>query len=315
MFSVVIPVFRNEGSIAPLLEALEGLNRSMEGELEAVFVVDGSPDRSLDLLTEALPRAAFASQLVALSRNFGSFAAIAAGLAHAQGPLFAVMAADLQEPPELMLEFRRRLRSLECEVVVGTRARRFDPLPSRIASALFWGAYRRLVQREVPRGGVDVFACTQVFRDHLLALPERNTTLVGLVFWLGFARAEVPYDRRPRQQGRSGWSLSRRTRYLLDSTFAFSDLPIRLLSLAGLLGLVLAAGLGLLVVWARLGGDIQVPGYAATVLVVMFFGGLNSLGIGILGEYLWRTFENTKGRPGYVVALRRRFGASSRGGA
>jgi glycosyltransferase involved in cell wall biosynthesis len=312
MFSVVIPVFRNEGSIAPLLDALEGLNRSMDGDLEVVFVVDGSPDRSLEALTQALPRASFGSQLVALSRNFGSFAAIAAGLATARGPLYAVMAADLQEPPELMLEFRRRLQSGSCEVVVGTRARRSDPLPSRVASTLFWGAYRRLVQREVPRGGVDVFACSQVFRDHLLALPERNTTLVGLVFWLGFRREEVPYERRPRQEGRSAWSLARRVRYLLDSAFAFSDLPIRLLSLAGLLGLVLAAALGLLVVWARLVGDIQVPGYAATVLVVMFFGGLNSLGIGILGEYLWRTFENTKGRPGYVVALRRQFGASPR---
>jgi glycosyltransferase involved in cell wall biosynthesis len=283
----------------------------MGGELEAVFVVDGSPDKSLEALTQALPGASFGAQLLVLSRNFGSFAAIAAGLAHARGPLYAVMAADLQEPPELILEFRRRLQAGECEVVIGTRARRSDPLPSRLVSALFWGAYRFFVQREVPRGGVDVFGCTQLFRDHLVALPERNTTLVGLVFWLGFARAEVPYARQPRQEGRSAWSLARRLRYLLDSTFAFSDLPIRLLSLAGLLGLLLAGLLGVLVAWARLRGDIQVPGYAATVLVVMFFGGLNSLGIGILGEYLWRTFENTKGRPGYVVARHRRFGAAA----
>ncbi|HEY6547406.1 MAG TPA: glycosyltransferase [Vicinamibacteria bacterium] len=311
MFSLVIPVFRNEGSIPRLLETLEALNRSMGGDLEVVFVVDGSPDRSLEALSRALPGRSFAGQLLVLSRNFGSFAAIAAGLAHAQGPLYAVMAADLQEPPELMLEFRKRLQAGDCEVVIGTRARRSDPLLSRLVSALFWRAYRLFVQREVPPGGVDVFGCTELFRDQLLALRERNTTLVGLVFWLGFARAEVPYARQPRQEGRSGWSLARRLRYLLDSTFAFSDLPIRLLSLAGLVGLLLAGLLGVLVAWARLRGDIQVPGYAATVLVVMFFGALNSLGIGILGEYLWRTFENTKGRPGYVVARHRRFGAAA----
>ena len=307
MFSLVIPVFRNEESIAPLVETLEELNRSMEGDFEAVLVVDGSPDLSHEKLAQALPTAAFTSQLLVLSRNFGSFAAISAGLAHARGPLFAVMAADLQEPPELMLDFRRKLLTEDFEVVVGTRGRRSDPLAGRILAGLFWRLYRALVQRDIPRGGVDVFACKQVFRDHLLSLHERNTTLVGLIFWLGFKRGEVAYHRRPRTHGRSAWSFARKTRYLLDSAFAFSDLPIRLVSLAGVTGIVLSVLLALLVLWARLRGDIPVPGYAATVLAVMFFGGLNSLGIGLLGEYVWRTFENTKGRPGYVVARHRRF--------
>jgi glycosyltransferase involved in cell wall biosynthesis len=307
MFSLVIPVFRNEESIATLVETLEDLNRSMDGDFEAVLVVDGSPDRSLEQLAQALPSASFPSQLLVLSRNFGSFAAISAGLAHSRGPLFAVMAADLQEPPELMLEFRRKLLNEDCEVVVGTRGRRSDPLPGRALARLFWWLYRRLVQRDIPPGGVDVFACTQVFRDHLLSLHERNTTLVGLIFWLGFRRAEVAYDRRPRTHGRSAWSFARKTRYLLDSAFAFSDLPIRLVSLTGATGIVLSLLLAFVVLWARLRGDIPVPGYAATVLAVMFFGGLNSLGIGLLGEYVWRTFENTKGRPGYVVARHRRF--------
>jgi glycosyltransferase involved in cell wall biosynthesis len=245
---------------------------------------------------------------VVLSRNFGSFAAITAGLAHGQGPLYAVMAADLQEPPTLVREFHRRLCADECDVVVGTRVRRGDPWLGRLASALFWRLYRVFVQRAVPPGGVDIFGCTRGFRDQLLSLRERNTTLVGLVFWLGFRRGEVAYERRPRSHGRSGWTVARRVRYLLDSAFAFSDLPIRLVSLIGVLGMGLALLLGAIVLWARLRGDIPVPGYAATVLAVMFFGGLNSLGIGLLGEYLWRTFENTKGRPGYVVARHQAFG-------
>ena len=307
MYSVVVPVFRNEESIPELLAALEEVNRRSGGDVEAVFVVDGSPDRSLQRLCAAVPACGFRSQVLALSRNFGSFSAITAGLEAGRGEVFGVMAADLQEPPELLVEFRERLLSGAYDVVVGTRMERSDPLGARLASRTFWWLYRRLVQRDVPAGGVDVFGCNAVFRDHLIALRERNATLVGLVFWLGFRRAEVPYVRRARRHGRSAWSWRRRVRYLLDSGFAFSDLPVRLMSLAGLLGMALSVVLALVVFVARLRGDIPVPGYAATVLSVMFFGGLNSLGIGVLGEYVWRTFENSKGRPGYVVATRHEF--------
>jgi glycosyltransferase involved in cell wall biosynthesis len=305
MFSVVVPVYRNEDSLPALLATLADLDRAMDGELEAVFVVDGSPDRSLELLATALPEAPFAAQLLALSRNFGSWAAIAAGLDRATGPHFAVMAADLQEPPELMLAFRDRLRSGAFDVVVGSRGGRRDPWRGRLAAGLFWRLYRAFVQRAVPRGGVDVFACNRAVRDQLLALPERNSTLVGLLFWVGFRRGEVAYARRRRRHGRGAWSLPRRVRYLLDSVFAFSDLPVRLLSVAGILGMATSLAAGLVVLACKLTGGIEVPGYAATILTVMFFGGLNSLGLGVIGEYVWRTFENTKGRPAYIVAQHR----------
>ena len=300
MLSLVVPVYRNEDSIAELVAAIERLSVP-DGTLETVFVVDGSPDRSLELLRELLPGASFPSKVLTLSRNFGSFAAIRAGLAAGDGEMFAVMAADLQEPPELVNAFRDALASGDYDVVVGSRVSRSDPLRDRVFSFLFWGFYRALIQHEVPRGGVDVFGCTRTFRDHVLSLRESNSTLVGLIFWLGFRRAEITYERQPRRRGKSAWSFRRKFRYLLDSCFAFSDLPVRLLSFVGVTGIVLSIALGLVVLVSRVIGDIAVPGYAATVLTVMFFGGLNSLGIGILGEYLWRTFENTKGRPGYVV--------------
>jgi len=261
------------------------------------------------LLAAALPEASFPAQLLALSRNFGSYPAISAGLASARGDLFAVMAADLQEPAEFVLEMRQKLASGLYDVVVGTRTGRADPWLSRWLATTFWKLYKRLVQREMPTGGVDVFGCTREFRAHLLALPERNTTLVGLIFWLGFRRGEVSYHRQPRQHGQSAWSFWRKLRYLLDSTFAFSDLPMRLLSLAGMLGITLAVVLGSVVLLAKVTGRIALPGYSATVLLIMFFGGLNSLGLGLIGEYVWRAFENTKGRPTYVVAQRREFKA------
>ncbi len=301
-FSLVMPVYRNEGSLPELMEALEELDRAMAGDLEAIFVVDGSPDRCLELLHNYLPGASFASQLLVLSRNFGSFAAILAGLERGTGEHFGVMAADLQEPPELVLRFRQKLLGGEVDLVVGRRISRSDSWGIRMTSAIFWGLYRSLVQREIPKGGVDVFACTAAVRDHLVALRELNSTLVGLVFWLGFRREEIPYSRRPRRHGASAWTLARRVRYLLDSVFAFSDLPVRLLSLAGLVGMISALILGGVVLTSKLIGGIAVPGYTATILTVVFFGGLNAFGLGLIGEYLWRTFENTKARPRFIVA-------------
>lgn len=281
---------------------LEELNISMSGDLEAVLVVDGSPDHSLDLLAAALPKTNFTSQLLVLSRNFGSYNAISAGLASARGSLFATMAADLQEPPQLIIDIRRKLETGHYDVVVGTREGRDDPVVSSFLANTFWKLYKLLIQRDIPSGGVDLFGCNEEFRQHLLSLRERNTMLVGLIFWLGFRRGEVVYRRRPRLHGKSAWSFSRKFRYLLDSTFAFTDLPVRLLSLIGLLGITLAVILAAVTLFVKWTGRVPVPGYSATVMLIMFFGGLNSLGLGLIGEYVWRTFENTKGRPGYVIA-------------
>lgn len=305
--SLVIPVFRNEASLPDLLDELEAIDRALAGKLEVVFVVDGSPDGSLAWLRANLPKRGIRSSLLALSRNFGSFAAIRAGLGEAAGPLFAVMAADLQDPPDLVLRFFEALDRNDADVVVGERESRADPWPARLASDLFWRSYRLLVQPDLPPGGVDLFGCNQVFRDQLIALDELNSSLVGLVYWLGFRRTAIAYSRRPRPYGRSAWSLRRKFRYLADSVFSFSDLPIRLLLAVGLIGLATSVTMGAIVVAARIAGGITVPGYAATLLIIVFFAALNLIGLGIIGSYTWRAFENTKQRPGFIVASSVRF--------
>lgn len=305
--SLVIPVYRNAENVTALLEALVRLDRDLQGELEVVFVVDGSPDDSYLRLATELPKSGLRAQLLLLSRNFGAFSAIRAGLAAGTGDQFAVMAADLQEPPELVSEFARRLASGECDVVAGQRTGRADPLLTRMFSAAFWKLYRAFIQPEIPAGGVDVFGCTRVVRDHLVALSEGNSSLVGLIFWVGFRRSFVPYARRERQAGRSAWTFRKKLRYLMDSVFSFTDLPIKLLLRLGALGLLLSFGLATAVLTATLLGTIPVPGYAATVLTVIFFGALNCFGLGIIGGYVWRTFENTKSRPNFIVASHERY--------
>ena len=309
MYSLVVPVYKNEDSIPELLLALSGISGKLDGRLEVVFVVDGSPDRSLQLLESHLPSCPYASRLILLSRNFGSFAAIRTGLAEAQGPYFAVMAADLQEPPDLLVEFFHALESEPIDIAIGARAGRNDPPLSRWSSGLFWSLYRRFVQSEMPPGGVDVFGCNQAVRDRLLELDESNSSLVGLLFWLGFRRKLIPYQRQTRRHGRSAWTFGRKLRYLSDSVFAFSDLPVRFLIVAGGIGLIVSTALGTIVLIARLQGLIAVSGYAAIVLIITFFAALNTLGLGIIGSYVWRAFENTKRRPGSIVLSRSQFEA------
>jgi glycosyltransferase involved in cell wall biosynthesis len=307
MYSIVIPVYKNEASISDLLQTLQGIGRTLGADLEVVFVVDGSPDQSFQRLAAELPTVTFKSKLIALSRNFGSFSAIRVGLQRATGPYFAVMAADLQEPPDLILAFFNELSKDQADVVVGSRVARDDPFLSRVGSQLFWFFYRKLVQPELPPGGIDVFGCNAAFQCELLKLEESHSSLVGLIVWLGFRRKTIPYQRLRRRHGRSAWTFTKRLRYLADSSFSFSDLPIKVLLWLGSVGLLISIVFSIILVWSRLTGRIQVPGYSPIVLTIIFFGSINLICLGIVGAYVWRVYENTKKRPGAVVLREMQF--------
>lgn len=296
-YTLVIPVYRNEGSIPDLVEALARLDGELDHKMEVIFVVDGSPDRSYAVLHDHLKPGRLKAKVVVLSRNFGSFAAIREGLKLAEGCYAGVMAADLQEPPELLAQFFRELEDGNCDVVFGVREARNDPIGSRLAAGAFWWIYRKFVQREVPAGGVDVFAVNRQFLDRLLGFEEANGSLLGLLFWMGGRRKLVPYTRLAREHGKSAWTFRKKVTYLLDSVFAFTDLPIRVLLVTGVLGLLVSVLLGVAVLVARIADIVPVPGYAGTMLAVLFFGGLNALGLGLVGNYAWRAYENTKRRP------------------
>lgn len=303
-FSVVIPVYGNEGTLGAVIERLEGVAARLPGPLEAVFVVDGSPDGSLLVLERLLPQAKISGQIVVHSRNFGSFPAIRTGLAAARGEYIGVMAADLQEPPELMEEFFDVLRTGETDIAIGRRESRADPAVSSFLSRTFWGLYRRLINPAIPRGGVDVFGCTREVAGHLLSLGEAHSSLVGLLYWVGFRRTEVPYSRVPRTEGRSGWTLRKRVRYMLDSVFSFTDIPISLLSTVGFLGAVTTALVGVVVFISWLTGNIDEIGYTPLMLVMLFSTFVLLSGLGVVGSYVWRTYENSKSRPVSVAMSR-----------
>jgi polyisoprenyl-phosphate glycosyltransferase len=297
--SVVVPVYRNQETLPELVARLEHVSATLGDRFEAVFVNDGSPDESGAVLRRLLSGSRLRARLIWHSRNFGSFAAIRTGLVQASGDCIGVMAADLQEPAELLTDLYAALASGEHDVALGVRRTRQDPGAGRLGARLFWVVYRRWVQPEMPPGGVDVFACTSQVRDSLASLQESHSSLVGLLVWLGYRRVEIPYDRAPRGgAGVSAWTLRRKVRYLFDSVYSFTDLPINLLLTIGVGGVVLSllGAVTVFIAWAFVG--VRVAGYTPLMLTLLIVGSMTLSGLGVVGSYVWRTYENSKHRPG-----------------
>jgi len=307
VYSVVIPVYKNYDSLPQVIARLEWLQENLDGVLEAVFVVDGSPDESALLLRQLLPQSSLQSQLICHSRNFGSFAAIRTGFLAARGDYVAAMAADLQEPVELVQEFFEKLETGNWDVAIGTRGKRHDPWLSRTMSKTYWSLYRRWVQADMPSGGVDIFATTRQVARNFDSLGESNSSLVGLLFWLGYRRVEITYTRSEREHGKSAWTFGKKLRYLLDSVFSFTSIPITAILVVGLAGSTVALIAAFVVFISWVYGEIPVPGYAAQMLVLLFATGSILFALGIVGTYVWRSFENTKNRPSSIVMLHETF--------
>jgi dolichol-phosphate mannosyltransferase len=304
LVSVVVPVYGNAADLRALYARLSAVALALVPlRSEFVFVDDGSADESFELLAGLAsedPRV----RVLGLSRNFGSNAAILAGLGQASGDAVTTLAADLQDPPELLPELLAAWRG-GAQVVLAARRKREDPLPGKLLAAVFNRLFRLLVFPQFPKGGFDLVLLDRVVVDAILAMPEKNSYLFGQVLWVGFRRTSVCYDRAARQSGRSAWTLWRKVKYFIDAFTAFSYLPVRLASLLGLL----LAGLGFvyaaLVVVLRLRGDIVEPrGFSTLLVVILVTAGAQLVVAGLTGEYLWRVLEEVRPRPPFVVARR-----------
>jgi dolichol-phosphate mannosyltransferase len=296
LFSVVVPVYQNAASLEDLHARLDTVAADFsEVVWEFVFVDDGSTDDSsakLQALLKRDPRIL----VVRLSRNFGSQAAILAGLSRARGAAVAVIAADLQDPPELL----RTLLPLWLhgnKVVLAVRSRRDDPWTASLGATLFYRLFRRLALPQFPPGGFDCCLLDRQIVESLIAL-KGACFLPGEIVWLGFNPIYVTYDRGPRlaKYGRSMWTLGKRIRYALGALWTFSPAPLRLVQAIGwLLGVGGAAFLvRALLLSNGASGDLLVP-------AMTFLGGLQLLASGCLGDYVWSAQQRLRNRPVFVV--------------
>jgi dolichol-phosphate mannosyltransferase len=300
--SVVVPVYCNAASLPDLLERLKQVAaRAPNDRFEFVFVDDGSNDDSFGVLRR-LQHAEPRVRVVKLSRNFGSNQALLAGLAHAGGDAVAAITADLQDPPELILEMLEHWRAGR-KVVLGERRGRHDPFFTTLFADLFYLLFRRYALPQMPRRGFDSFLLDQGVVQLVNRIQENNTYLMGLILWLGFDPVTVQYDRGARkpEYGRSMWTARKKLKYLVDSFVAFSYAPLRAASLFGLSVATLGVLYALFVVVLRVSRGFEVQGWASLMVAFLVISGVQLFVTGILGEYLWRTLDETRRRPRFVV--------------
>ena len=300
MLSIVIPVLNEERNIPELVRRIRHTLNSPEISFEVIFVDDGSTDRTPEIL-QALHAEDDRIKAVHLARNFGHQAAISAGLRAAAGDAVAVMDGDLQDSPEMLPIFLDRSHE-GYDVVYAIRSRRAASWLKRLCYRIFYRLLARISQVEIPLDSGDFSLMSRRVVDVLNTMPERTRFVRGMRSWAGFRQVGVEHVRGPRFAGEAKYTYRRLVRLALDGFFAFSYRPLQLASLFGVgvstFALALAAGLVVL----KLTHGIPLVGWTSLMVAVLFMGGVQLICVGILGEYVGRIYEESRGRPPYLVA-------------
>lgn len=300
LLSIVIPFFNERAMLPLLLERLLPVVSNLEVSWELVFVDDGSDDGSAEFLIETIRREK-RIRLVRLSRNFGKEAALTAGLEHARGEGVLIMDADLQDPPELVPDMVARWREGVDVVLMQRRSRRGEGWFKRFSAYTFYRLLNRACRSPIPVDTGDFRLMSRRAVDALLSLNERNRYMKGLFAWVGMPTVVVPYDREPRAAGTTKWDFLGLLGLALEGLTSFSAAPLRWATATGLIAATLGAVFGLwIVVKATILGDIT-SGYPSLVAIITFLGGIQLLGIGIVGEYVGKTYVESKQRPIYLT--------------
>lgn len=301
VISVVVPVYYNDESLPSLFEALRGVEDELarrDLDLELIFVDDGSRDHSLATLL-AFKQRRPATRIVKLTRNFGAVHASKTGLRWVTGDAFLILAADLQDPPGLVVQMVDRWLA-GAKYVVCAREARDDHWRARAFAAVYYRLVRWLVITDYPSGGYDLALMDRAMLTHMIESAKNiNTPLYA--YWLGFTPEVIGYTRQKRQHGASRWTFAKRITFFIDSLLGFSIVPIRLMSVIGAGVSICSFGYGTWMVVNGILHRVSMPGFATIVVLIAFLLGLILFMLGVLGEYLWRIFVEVSRRPETVV--------------
>ncbi len=300
--SVVIPVYQDELSIAEnFLTLKEALDRAADlFSYEIILVNDGSRDNSILVLEQLYSEYSGCVGVVNLTRNFGQVAAVSAGLGRCTGDCAAVISSDLQDPPELIPQMFK-LWMGGAKTVIGVRESREDSAFNRFASRAFYRLMRRYAVAGIPASGFDFFLLDRAVVDRIMNSSERNAFLQGQILAASGVIAQIPYKRRARQNGKSSWTLVRKLKYFVDGFVAYSFVPIRLITLLGIVAFLSAVLFSIALVVQRLTSGTAAPGWSSIMIALLILHGFELLAIGIVGEYVWRALDQVRPRPIYLI--------------
>ena len=299
MYSIVIPVFNERETIQKLYERVKAVIDTLDAPAEVVIVEDGGSDGSLDLLKEIHhkdPR----FKIVSFSRNFGHQVAISAGLDYASGDAVMIIDGDLQDPPEVLPSFIAKWKE-GYDVVYAVRTKRKENIFKRAAYALFYRILKRLSYLDIPLDSGDFCLMDKRVVEAMRKLPERMRFVRGLRTWVGFRQAGLSYEREKRYAGAPKYTFAKLLGLAYDGIFSISTTPLRVAVYCGFFLAMLAFLGGLLVVYDKLVYGIAMVGWASTIVIITFLGGVTLSTLGMIGEYVSRIYEEVKSRPLYVV--------------
>ena len=298
--SIVVPVFNEEESLDELFNrSLSALER-ITPNFELILVNDGSSDNSLEII-KTFHEKDKRYKVIDLSRNFGHQAAVLAGISHTSGEYVGVMDADLQDPPELFQEFLDKAMKDGFDVVYGVRKKRKEGWLKKIGYLLYYRLLTRIANLDLPLDSGDFCLMHRRVVDEILSIPEQGLYIRGIRHWVGFRQIGLPYDRPERFAGDTKYSFRALFKLAYNGIFGFSDFPIRFMGQIGVLTIIISLLYTIFILSKKLiWGDI-IEGFTTLILAIFFFGGVQLLSISILGEYIIRTYNESRKRPLFIV--------------
>ena len=298
--SVIVAIYKNEMNIIPFYEDFKANIAPYIDDYEIIMVNDDSPDNSWDIMLD-LAKKDKKIKIIKLARNFGAICASFTGISLSTGDCVTVRACDLQEPASLIIDMYNEWKK-GAKTVIAVRESREDPFTSKIFSNIYYRLVRLMVNKSMPLSGFDTYLIDRNVANMVIDMNDRNSPITIQLLWLGIDIHQVSYTRKKRKIGKSSWTFSKKMKLFLDTFMGFSYVPIRLMSGFGIIFAIIAVIITGKAIIDRLIGLTEIKGYTPIFAVVLFSSGMIMFSLGVLGEYLWRTFDSTRNLPMTVIS-------------
>lgn len=300
--SIIIPCYFNEHNIPVTFPALLENERNFPSDVvfEYIFIDDGSKDGTFNALMKVYEQHPEKVKVIKLSRNFGANNASYCGICHSTGDCCVILAADLQDPPELIPQlYQHWLKGYK--LVLAQKANREDSFVTKLFSNTYHNLIRKYVLTNAPKGGFDLWLFDKQLREVLIQMDEKNFYLPYLFIWMGYEYVSIPYTRRKREIGKSGWTLSKKIKSFIDSFVSFTYMPLRLISIVGIILGILALIYAGMIIYSKITSKIPMQGWSSIMIVLLFTSSFIMIALGIIGEYLYRTLDAARKRPNFII--------------